>query len=496
MYIHGTYGELRAPSANAATSKCVVVYVGTAPIHKIPGGGDKAASLVNTPLKITGLTSARSLLGYSEQASFEAYTLCEAVEAHFKNGIENVGPIYVVNVFNPFAAANQEATETKEFPVVKKNVQFTLGDLIYDEITISSGESELAAGTDYKMSYDSSTDQVTVKLISTTAAAAAKVSVGGKIAKPSVVTSTEIIGDIDENGAKSGLKALEEMYRLHDEIVNVISCPKFSEVPEVYEAMIETAVKLNGHWDAFVNADIPTTNVNTIEDAVEWKKEKGYDYGISKVYWPKAKRRDGKVFHLSTLATAEMLKQDLATDGVPVVSVSNKVVDAGDQCGSAAFHGFDIEDGNKLNMEGITTLIKWGGAYRLWGPHTAGYNYADDEAGVQDPRYQFDTSIRTLLHITNSFQKDNFADIDQPMTPALKDQILQREQAKLDALVSKGALIGDNKIEFSEENTEAGVMSGDFIWDINTTTNVPFKSGTVKVGWRADGLSVLLGGEE
>lgn len=491
MYIHGTYGELKAPSTNSAASKSVVVYVGTAPIHKIPGGKTRASELVNTPLKITGLTSARNLLGYSEEAPF-TYTLCEVIETHFHNSIENIGPVYVVNVFNPFATGNQEAATAKEFAVVKKIVQFTLGDLIFDEITVG----DLTAGTDYKISYDSSSDQVTIKMLSETAAALTKVSIGGKVAKPSVITATDIIGDIDENGAKSGLKVLQDIYRMYDEIVNIIAAPGWSETPAVYEAMIETATKLNGHWDAFVNADLPAGSIATIEDAIDWKKEKGYDYGISKVYWPLAKRKDGKIFHLSTLASAQMLKQDLENGGVPFVSVSNKIVDAADQTGGTNFHGFDIEDGNILNAQGITTLVKWGGDFRLWGPHTAAYCYEDEQEDKQDPRYQFDTAIRTLLHITNAFQADNFVDIDRPMTPALKDQILQREQAKLDALVCMGALVGDNKIAFSEENTSDGVMAGDFIWDINTTTNVPFKSGTVKVGWTADGLSTLLGGAE
>lgn len=306
-YLHGTYGELRAPSTNAATSKSVVVYVGTAPIHKIAGGKDKATELVNKPLKITGLTSARSLLGYSEKAPF-SYTLMEAVEAHFKNSVENVGPIYVVNVFNPFDTTGQEASTAKEFAVTKKVASFVLGDLILDELTVSAGETPLVEGKDYKKSYDSTTDTVTLKLIGEDAASKTKVSIGGKIAKPSVVTATDIIGEVDENGAKSGLKALEEMYRLYDEIVNIIAAPGFSETPAVYEAMVDTATKLNGHWDAFVNADIPSTNA-TIEAAINWKKENGYNYGISKVFWPLAKRRDGKVFHLSTLATAEMLSR-------------------------------------------------------------------------------------------------------------------------------------------------------------------------------------------
>lgn len=491
MYLHGTYGELKTPSLNSGESKSVVVYVGTAPIHKVAGGSTNT-DLVNKPLKITGLTSARKLLGYSEKAPFDKYTLCEAVEAHFNNSVENVGPIYVINVFNPAATGAVVPTTTPaEYPVVKKVATFTLGDLVYDSITIEDLDD-----ADYTLSYDSQTDTVTVVVTATTVPT--KIKVSGNAVKMDTVTSEDIIGGKDATtGEKTGLAAIEDIYRMYNEIVNVIAAPGFSETPAVYEAMIDTATKLNGHWDAFVNADIPTTTtVKTIANAIDWKKDNGYDYGNSKVFWPKALRKDGKVFHLSTLATAKMLELDASNDGVPFVSVSNKEVDAADQTGATGFHGFDLDEGNLLNEEGITTLVKWGGKYRLWGPHTAHYTYADEEAGTQDPRYQFDNSIRTLFHITNAFQKDNFNDIDQPMTTHLKDTIVMREQSKLDTLVAMGALIGDARVSFSEENDMDGVMNGNFIWDIQTTTTVPFKSGIVKVGYTPDGLSVLLGGDE
>ncbi len=53
----------------------------------------------------------------------------------------------------------------------------------------------------------------------------------------------------------------------------------------------------------------------------------------------------------------------------------------------------------------------------------------------------------------------------------------------------------DRDVKFTLNRME-DIVNGDFIWDIQTTTSVPFKSGTVKVGWTSEGLSVLLGGDD
>ena len=108
------------------------------------------------------------------------------------------------------------------------------------------------------------------------------------------------------------------------------------------------------------------------------------------------------------------------------------------------------------------------------------------------------TSLPMLMHITNSFQREWSPKIDEPMTRALKDQIINREQEKLDGYVSMGALIGEPKILFLEsENSTTDIMNGDFRWDINVTPTPPLKSASVYVAYTDAGFSVYYeGGEE
>lgn len=101
-----------------------------------------------------------------------------------------------------------------------------------------------------------------------------------------------------------------------------------------------------------------------------------------------------------------------------------------------------------------------------------------------------------LFYIANSFQKEWGTTIDQPMTTALRDTILNREQEKLDGLVAQGALIGSPKVEFLDSNNEESeILNGNFRWDIAATNTPPLKSATGVVCYTDAGFSTYFGGE-
>ena len=94
--------------------------------------------------------------------------------------------------------------------------------------------------------------------------------------------------------------------------------------------------------------------------------------------------------------------------------------------GKSKNRGYDQEKANGLTSCGISTAVAWGGQWVLWGDHTAAYSYEKE----MDPRSIFDVSMRMIMHITNSFQREWGSEIDKPMTRALKDRIVNREQEK------------------------------------------------------------------
>lgn len=108
-YKHGTYSniipsqELPSPSGVAT----LPVYIGTAPVDTL----EDASGAINTPVLVSSFAECQAKLGYSDD--WEKYTLCEAMTAHFMNTIKNIGPIVLINVYDPSLHENGPEDVTK-----------------------------------------------------------------------------------------------------------------------------------------------------------------------------------------------------------------------------------------------------------------------------------------------------------------------------------------------------------------------------------------------
>ena len=484
-YKHGAYGEITESKVTAAEqADAVAAYIGTAPINLIRGYAD--ADLINMPIKVTNMSDVQRKLGYA--ADWKAFTLCEAFAEHFDNTVSNVGPIYVVNVLDPDTHKAAEKT-TKELSFTNNRAEFESDTIILDTFAIA----DKAEGVDYSLEYNFVKGTVIVKLLKDTADAALQCSYDTVDAD--AVEAADIIGQTNTDGSCTGLSAMKLLYQYHNAVLNMLAAPGWSHIPEVYKAMVNTVQKLNGHWDGFVNADIPLEDaagkaIDTIEKAIAWKAENGYTSERSKVYWPKVKDGSGRLFNLSTVGQATMLRVDLSHDSIPFESPSNKEIMATAQYfGEAAkVKGYDQQTCNNLNEKGITTACFWAGQWVLWGPHTAAFAYSSDT----DARAIFDVNVRMLMHITNGFQLRHGTAIDAPMTPQDKDTILNIEREELDNLTGIGALIGTPSVEFLESaNSTSDMMNGDFVWDFSATPTPPFKSGTARVSYTDEGFAAF-----
>lgn len=483
-YKHGAYGQIdESQVADATQAEVVAGYIGTAPINLVRGYAD--ANLVNMPIKIQNMSDAQSKAGYS--GDWESFTLCEAFAEHFDNSVGNVGPIYIVNVLDPDVHRAAEAT-SEQLTFSNLRAEFESSDIILDTFAIA----DMAEGVDYSLDYNYTKGTVVVKLLDsdskvTTAAATYNTVDASK------VEYADVIGSTTADGIYTGLSAMSLLYQYHNAVLNILAAPGWSHIPAVYKALCSTAQKLNGHWDGFVHADIPLEDsegneINTIAKAIAWKNANGYTSEYSKVYWPQVIDGSDRVYHLSTVGEATMLRVDQSHDAVPFESPSNKEIMATRQYFGADSKnkGFDQQTANELNEQGITTAVYWGGSWVLWGPHTAAYTYN----GSMDARAIFDVNIRMLEHITNMFQLRHGTEIDSPMTPQDKDTILNTEKEYLDTLLGVGALIGTPTVEFLEtDNATADMMNGDFVWRFAVTNTPPFKSGTARICYTDEGFS-------
>jgi phage tail sheath protein FI len=499
-YLYGAYGHIGETVAQSAVQAGTTpVYVGTAPVNLVRGFAD--AGVINEPIKLSNMVDAQRKLGYA--ADWGTFTLCEVMNAHFNNTIGNIGPIYVINVLDPSEGKHRKAEETtKQLSFTGGRAEFASGTIILDTLTIAKSEGgDYAEGTDYAVDYNFTKGTVIITSLIDDSPLTGTLTASFYEVDDTAIEDEDIIGGVTASGEYSGLSSIALLYPEQFAVCNLIAAPGWSHSPAVYNAMLTTSQKINGHWDSFVVADLPLVDgsaqaVDTITKAVAWKKNNAFTGERSKVYWPQGIDNLGNVYHLSTLAVVELMRADFSHNSVPMETCGNKAIPIIKQYfgANATNRGFSQQEGKELTQNGISTAVAWGGEWVLWGDHTAAYTYGADV----DPRAIFDVSMRMLMHITNDFQREWSPKIDEPMTRALKDEIINREQEKLDGYVSMGALLGEPKIVFLEsENSTTDIMNGDFRWDIAVTPTPPLKSASVYVAYTDAGFSVYYeGGDE
>ena len=440
-YQHGAGAEIGNDKVKSAVQvDTVVAYIGTAPINLVLGYKEKG--LINTPIKLENMPKTQATVGYS--SNWDKFTLCEPFDCHFANTIGNVGPIYIINVLDP-AVHQKDVKTTVELTFKNGRAEYVTDTIILDTFALS----DKVLGTDYSLDYNYTKGAVVIESLNDADPITGTVEASFTEVDPSLVTKDDIIGSVTASGKRTGLQALSKLYIMFNAVLNVLAAPFWSEDPSVYKAMVSAVQKLNGHWDGFVNADIPIYDsnakeaVDTIKKAEEWADRNGYNNGFSKVCWPQVQYA-GRAYHLSTQATVTMQRVDNSHNNIPMESPSNKEI----MCTAQYFgansenEGFDEQDGTELNSKGITTAIFRDGLWVLWGPHTAYFEYGSD--GVA--RYIFDVNIRMLMYITNGFQRRHGTQIDGTMDLNLQQSVLIDEQEELDSLVGIGALIGNPSI--------------------------------------------------
>lgn len=484
-YKHGVYSEKSAYSGGFGKKAIgtIPVYIGTAPIHQLNTAGAADfdySKYINKPMLINSLQDARKKIGYS--TDFESFTLCEAVAAHFNNGVEAVGPIIVINIFNPANVESSNSTETITFTGVTGNKVGYITDskAAIENITIGS----LTTG-DYKLSYENGKIKVNVTKegysSTTTTASFARVDTSDTAISVEAFTK--------------GLEAMDICEVATGEIPNILAAPKYSKKPAYYVKMIEKAVdKISGKWNFTVVSDIVAdSTVNTVDKAIAWKETNGHDSKFDKVCFPKVSYNGAK-YHLSTMAVVTMQSVDTDADGVPYISPSNKVIYAD---ATILDDGTEIlltePQANKLNEAGITSVNIIRGKHRLWGVHNANYSYAN-ESNI-DPDEQQDAGIRMGLYLMNKMQYDYIDTIDTPINRKDIDGIISKAQQWLNGLVNDGALLYGTVAFNSASNPADNLVVGDFVFDVQHTTAPNGKSLTFRLQYTEAGLATLTQGE-
>ena len=369
-YLYGAYGHIGETVAQSAVQAGTTpVYIGTAPVNLVRGFGE--AGIINAPIKITSLVDAQKKIGYS--SDWGTFTLCEAVYAHFNNTLGNIGPIYVINVLDPSAGKHRKETATtKTLTFTGGRAEFASDKIILDTLTIAKNDSgNYVEGTDYAVDYNFTKGTVIITSLKDDAQLAGSLTASFSEVDDSEIADSDIIGGVTSSGEYSGLSAIALLYPEQFAVCNLIAAPGWSHSPAVYNAMLTTCKKINGHWDAFVVADLPLVDstaqaVDTITKAIAWKKANAFTGERSKVYWPQAVDNLGNVFHLSTLAVVELMRADFSHNSVPMETCGNKAIPVIKQYfgANAKNRGFDQQSGKELTQNLLSVVFDYDG--NLW----------------------------------------------------------------------------------------------------------------------------------
>jgi phage tail sheath protein FI len=480
-YKHGAFGGLN-PTQDlvGVQSGTLPVYIGRLPVHQLLD----YSGVVNKPILVSSYSDAATKVGYND-SNWTDFDLCEAICAHFKNSIQPVGPIVLINVLDP--DTNKTASKTASVTFANNQATIANDKIILKSVAITGK----VIGTDFTAEYSSDGTSIIVKDLKGTLVS--PVTVNFDEVNPSAITKTQVIGGTNSTtGVKTGVSAIDLIYQKYNMVPTILDSPGWSNIPEVDAALKAESQLINGHWYAWVNSNLVTdTNADTITKAKAWKTSNGYTGAGEAPCWPMAKNGTKK-FHLSTLTTVTMQMVDIANDDIPYETPSNKKIDITGLCLADGTNiEYDQVQANDLNSKGIRTATYWGGRWVLWGPHTGEYEYGKD----MDPRNKFDCNVRMLYYLLNNFQQRYGIEVDKPMTRSKKDSILNDYQEYLDNMISKGRLLYAKILFTNESNPVSDLVEGDFDFDIATTTTPPGKSLNAKLQYTTKGISVLFGGE-
>lgn len=492
-YLHGAYGEIDAEGyPQTITSQNAMVVFGTAPVHLVEGGAEN----VNVPIVINNMAEAKKIFGYSDD--WASFSLCMAFKQFFDR--KAVGPLVVVNVLDPATHKSGTQTSASKTPSKGKIVIASAENIILDTVEIYTTDVEpvkKAKGTDYNIQYSFEKKSIIITGIGDRLGANA-LTVKYYTVDASAVTDSVFIGSTDGQGLNTGLYTVKNVYGVTGMVPAYLLAPGFSNHPAVHAAMVELSRKINGHWDAWIFADIPILDNSTqitLATAEAWKASNGYDQDNETVYFPMAEGTDGKIYYLSVLAAANFLELLIENDDIPYHSASNTACPViqnlylGENVTGRVYDDEIINE--YLCKNGIASAAYVAGRWAIWGAHAASYNQEDkNQINVAE------TNRMMLAYICNDFQARRPLMVDQPLSRNDIESIVAEEQARLDALVGIGALLYAKASLDAESDSRSDIINGDWLFDFEVTTTPLAKSLKAKVVWVDNGFAVYFGAEE
>lgn len=267
-----------------------------------------------------------------------------------------------------------------------------------------------------------------------------------------------VVGTVSA-GRKTGLKALLAAKAELGVSPKILAAPGL-DTKAVTTELVSIAQKLNG----FVYAGAPGESK---EEAVRYAGNFGQRELM--LLYPKftgfneVARRDSDI---EATAVALGLRARLDNEVGWHKSISNVVVNG--VSGLSIDVDFDFTsaatDAHYLNSNNITTLVREQG-FRLWGNRTLS----------SDPKYCFETYVRTAQVLKETMARAHLWAIDKPLTPGLASDIIAGLNGELRALAKDGYLIGAEAWYDPDRNSKDSLREGKLTVNYDITPVPPLE---------------------
>lgn len=436
--------------------------VGTAPVQS---AAKHAKS--NVPVLVTSWDEAVEKLGFSYD--WESYTLCEFMYSHLQ--LFGAQPVIFCNINDPASMKREEAAA--DYTVADHRVAVSV-DAIADTIKVSVAEGAgeaattraLERDTDYSILYDRDDTDTYVCIVELledgSAYDAETVSVAYSAADPKTATVADVVDGVAQVDACLTAVGL---------VPDLIAAPGWSHNTVVAAVMATKAAAINGLFKgkAVIDADSGEDGVTEYSQLSGYKNKNNFVDVDQILCWPMVQLGDYR-FHLSTQLCGLMATVDAGNRGIPYESPSNKNLKM-DAC--------VLADGTPVNLTwnqvdliagswGVVTAVNF-----LDSGWVAKGNYTACYPGNTDVKDQFIPVSRMFDFIGNTLIRTFWSKLDKPMTPALRDSILQTCNIWLGGLTGGGYLYGARAEMLAEENPLTSLLDGIITLHIYNAPPVP-----------------------
>ena len=456
------YEKATAVSTPVLADVSIPFVVGAAPAHS---ASDPAKA--NVPVLATNWDEAVAQLGFSYD--WKKYPLCEFMYSHFQ--LYGCQPVVFCNVLDSSRTSmkDSEAGDGQTAVSVVEHQASIPFDAIASTIQVSADAdfgTVLELDTDYSILYDRDNTDTYVCIVELledgSAYDAETVSIAYSAADPKAATVADVV---------DGVAQVDTCLTAVGVVPDLIAAPGWSHNTVVAAVMATKAAAINGLFKgkAVIDVDSSEEGVTEYSALSGWKNKNNMVDPDQILCWPMVQLGDYR-FHLSTQICGLMATVDAGNRGIPYESPSNKNLKM-DAC--------VLKDGTPVNLTwnqvdliagswGVVTAVNF-----LDSGWVAKGNYTACYPGNTDVKDQFIPVSRMFDFIGNTLIRTFWSKLDKPMTPALRDSILQTCNIWLGGLTGGGYLYGARAEMLAEENPLTSLLDGIITLHIYNAPPVP-----------------------